>query len=134
MSEEKSQSLKQVAPSLIARFVDAFNRNDANLCEEFYTEDALVLLAARKPLQGHGEIKAAMNAYVGAKLTRLDPIVVSESGDLGYYAARYEFEAPSSDGSSAKETGKSLVVLRRQADGSWKVAVDAAIMDAGGES
>ena len=134
MSGEKSLSLEEVAPSLIARFVDAFNRNDANLCEEFYTEDALILLAAREPLQGHEEIKAGMKAYAGAKLTRLDPIAVSASGDLGYYAARYEFVPPSDSGSPKKETGKSLVVLRRQADGSWKVAVDAAIMDAGAGS
>ena len=134
MSGEKSLSLEQAAPSFIARFVDAFNRNDEDLCDEFYTEDALVLLAARRPLQGREEIKAAMKHYAGAKLTRLDPIVVSGNGDLGYYAARYEFEAPSGSGSSAKETGKSLVVLKRQADGSWKVAVDAAIMDAGAES
>ncbi|MCP4204008.1 MAG: DUF4440 domain-containing protein [bacterium] len=130
MSEEKPLSLEQAAASLITRFVNAFNRSDEALCEEFYTEDALVLLAAREPLQGHDEIKAAMSAYAGAKLTRSDPIVVSESGDLGYYAVRYEFEAPSASGSASKETGKSLVVLRRQADGSWKVAVDAAIMDA----
>ena len=134
MSEETPQSLEQAVPSLIARFVDAFNRNDANLCEEFYTEDALILLASQEPVQGHESIKAGMQAYAGAKLTRLAPIVVSQSGDLGYYAARYEFEPPSSAGSSAKETGKSLVVLKRQADGSWKVAVDAAIMDSGSGS
>lgn len=123
--------LEQAVPSLIDRFVDAFNRNDANLVEDFYAADALVLLAARDPLQGHDQIKAAMKYYAGAKLTRLAPLVVSESGGLGYYAARYEFEAPSGDGSSTKETGKSLVVFRRQDDGSWKIAVDAAIMDVG---
>ncbi len=132
MSADSSQSLEQAAPSLMADFVSAFNRNDADLVDQFYTEDALVLLAARAPLQGHEEIKAAMKYYAGAKLTRLAPIVVNESEGLGYYAARYEFEAPSGEGSSAKESGKSLVVLRRQADGSWKIAVDAAIMDAAG--
>lgn len=134
MSGERSPSLEQAAPALIARFVEAFNRNAEDLCDEFYAADALVLLAARKPLQGHEQIKAAMKHYAGAKLTRLDPIVVSASGDLGYYAARYEFEAPPDSGSAGKETGKSLVVLRRQADGSWKIAVDAAIMDAGADS
>lgn len=131
MSEEQTTGLKQSLPSLMARFVDAFNRGDEALCEEFYTDDALVLMAASEPIRGHAEIKAAMTAYAGAKLKRSDPIVVSESGDLGFYAVRYEFEPPPGSGITGTETGKSVVVLRRQADGSWKIAVDAAVQDAG---
>ncbi len=58
------------------------------------------------------------------KLAEANPTEIDSSGDLGYCAGTYRFDV-----SGVEKTGKFVTILRRQADGSWKAAVDAMIRD-----
>jgi ketosteroid isomerase-like protein len=49
---------------------------------------------------------------------------VSESADMGWTWGTYIYQAKDEEGNAIKRKGKYLNVWKKQADGSWKVAVD----------
>ena len=124
-------TFEQAMATLRTDILDAFNRGDVKACTAFYTDDATVLLPDRQPIRGREAIEAALKEYatVGTKLASVYPIEVGFSGDLGYYVGACQLDTPADDGSTMKETGKFLSVLRLQPDGSWKAVVDSLIRD-----
>ncbi len=54
---------------------------------------------------------------------------VSASGDMGYTWGRYTYSDPGSKGKPVVLTGTYVTIWRRQADGSWKVALDGGTVD-----
>jgi ketosteroid isomerase-like protein len=48
----------------------------------------------------------------------------SAAGDLGYTWGRYEYRDRAADGRPVVETGTYVTIWRRQADGTWRVALD----------
>jgi len=46
------------------------------------------------------------------------------SGDLGYTTGSYETRSPGSDGKPVIRRGSYVTIWRKQADGTWKVALD----------
>jgi ketosteroid isomerase-like protein len=51
-------------------------------------------------------------------------VTVSSSGDLGYSIGTDEMTFNGPDGQPVVEKGKYMTIWKKQADGSWKVAVD----------
>ena len=49
---------------------------------------------------------------------------ISASGDLGYTYGTFEFRSKDKEGKETVNHGKYMSVWKKQADGSWKVAVD----------
>ena len=49
---------------------------------------------------------------------------IAASGDLGYTWGTFEFHSKDKDGKDVVDQGKYMSVWKKQADGSWKVAVD----------
>ena len=47
------------------------------------------------------------------------------SGDMGYTWGHFEGQSKDANGNPVKTSGRYITVWRRQADGSWKVALDA---------
>ncbi len=56
---------------------------------------------------------------------------VAESGDLGYTFGRYHTTGRDATGNAVQVTGSYVTVWRKQADGSWKVALDIGNPDGG---
>jgi ketosteroid isomerase-like protein len=50
---------------------------------------------------------------------------MSASGDMGFTWGHYEGDSKDADGKPVKETGRYMTVWKKQADGSWKVILDA---------
>ena len=46
---------------------------------------------------------------------------VEASGDLGYYLGTYELTRTGQGGNTLTGFGSTMVILRRQADGAWKI-------------
>ena len=46
---------------------------------------------------------------------------VEAAGDLGYYLGAYHLIQPAQDGETQTYYGSTMVILRRQADGIWKI-------------
>ena len=49
---------------------------------------------------------------------------ISSSGDLGYTYGTFEFRSKDKDGKPTVDYGKYTSIWKKQADGSWKVALD----------
>jgi uncharacterized protein (TIGR02246 family) len=109
-------------------FIAAFNAADAAKIGELYAEDAVVMPGDGSPtVKGRAAIverNKALFDQVTAKITII-PSRNEVSGNLGYDEGTYTMEAtPKAKGSKPiTETGRYIVVLRRQADG-WKVIED----------
>jgi ketosteroid isomerase-like protein len=94
----------------------------------FYTDDA-TLLPPNEPMATN---KDAIRKSIGdlLALPGLDlkwqptKVEVSRSGDLGYSLGTYEMTANDPAGKPFSERGKYAEVWKKQADGSWKCAVD----------
>jgi ketosteroid isomerase-like protein len=72
----------------------------------------------RKAFQGFLAVSAL-------KFETSDLIVdVAQSGDLAFERGSYSNTITDAKGKTATETGKLVLVWKKQADGSWKIAAD----------
>ena len=108
------------------KFSEAYNRGDAAAAADHYTEDAKLLPANREMVSGKRAIeefwKTAMNA--GVRRIDLEAAEVGYDGNMGYVRGVSTVTIQPEGGREISDRGKYLVVLRRQADDSWKVALD----------
>jgi len=58
--------------------------------------------------------------------------VMGPSGDIGYTWSHYEGHSKDANGNPVLVSGRFITIWRKQADGSWKVALDAGANDAPG--
>jgi ketosteroid isomerase-like protein len=93
----------------------------------YYAEDAVELPDGAPAIVGKDNIAKAMG-FLDDKNNRLTWSAVdadiASSGDLGYTWGNYEFLSKDKDGNQRVERGKYTTVWKKQADGSWKVALD----------
>ncbi len=111
----------------------AARAKDAAAFTSFYADDAVLLLEASPDFTG----KAAIGATIGGMMQ--DPnfamsfetssIVVARSGDIAYERGSYELTMSDPNQQPAMQRGNYVVVWGKQADGTWKVAVDAPSSD-----
>src|SRR6185295_1629548 len=90
-------------------YVAAWNGADADQMANLYTPDALVLYPNQPAVVGRSAILVYFKAFF-AEFTQEDFELTSEEIEIV--------------GPWAFDRGKYLVILRRQPDGSWKVARD----------
>lgn len=94
----------------------------------FFTEDAMVLAPNEASVSGKeaiGKILDEYHAMPGFSITwSPSDVEVASSGDLGYSIGTYNLSINDSLGSPMTDRGKYLTVWKKQADGTWKVAVD----------
>ncbi len=102
------------------KYVAASNRGDADALMEMYAEDAVLLPPDHQPIEGREAIGAFWRQGTDEGL-EVTTIRVDTDGKLGYLVGRYRL--PATDEEPA-DSGKYLLCLRRQADGSWKLTAD----------
>jgi uncharacterized protein (TIGR02246 family) len=106
---------------------------DAQKFASYYTEDAAFLLEGGPDTKG----RAALVEGLGGMMTdpnfalsfETDTVTVARSGDLAYELGPYSLTLSGPDKKPAVTKGHFVVVWRKQADGSWKAAVDAPVSD-----
>ena len=91
---------RQAIEAAVARYVAASNRGDADALAALYADDAMLLPPDHEPIKGRQAIG---------------------DGDIGYLVGRYHL--PPTDEEPA-DSGKYVMCLRRQRDGSWKLTAD----------
>lgn len=100
--------------------------NDASAYAALFTEDGIDLPPNTEMRRGKGEIQEAAEAFFKEqKVTEFtNPLVeVYGMGDLAYGVGTYTATTePVGGNGPATDKGKYVVVLKRQADGSWKWA------------
>ena len=111
---------------LIANYLQAVNRGDADGLAVLYTEDALRINANGRPIEGRDDIRLFAAAdYADNDWEMQLHITESEySGDLAFVRGTYAITLTSKEDASSvyQEVGKWMDVMRRGEDGSWLIA------------
>lgn len=115
-------TIRDELDAINAAFGEAFATQDAERLAAFYSDDARLLFNGRPVIRGRAAVDAALRDMVagGPASVRFVTDEVIEDGSLVVDIGRI-----------VGETGQSryVVVYRRQADGSLRIAVDSVTVD-----
>lgn len=106
-------------------FAEALSRGDLEGALSMYEPDACFDDGRGEPAYGHDQIREKLAALI-AQHAHLNchQIDVLENGDLAVLRARWIFSGTDDDGERFEYTGRSIEIVRRQPDGSWKFTID----------
>jgi uncharacterized protein (TIGR02246 family) len=112
---------------LRARFAAAYSAGDAAGVAELYTDDAVSMPDHHTAIVGKAAIQQYLQgifAQYTANLT-ITPGDTEITGDLAHEHGTFSTTVtPKAGGNAMTDNGNYLVVLKRQADGSWKIHHD----------
>ncbi len=102
----------------------AFAAGDAAALAALYTNDAARMNPGEPTVSGPAAIQAGFEQMFSEATASNDirPEMTDVSGDWGFDSGTYTSTVtPKAGGEAMTESGRYLVVLRKQADGSWKI-------------
>ena len=105
------------------RFADCVGRGDLDGVAEIFEPSASILSDGGTVVRGSRTIRAAMAAFVESrplldvKLER----VIDAGDDLSIVYNQWRFRGMEPEGEVALNVGTALTVLRRRADGPWRI-------------
>jgi uncharacterized protein (TIGR02246 family) len=119
-------AVRKVIEETNAKFTEAFNRGDAAGVAALYTDDATVMPPNDEMVKGRQGIQDLLNGFMqmGGKDLTLTTVDVSGSGNTAYEIGKYSFTLQPEGQAAMTDSGKYVVVWKRQADGTWKLHVD----------
>lgn len=106
-------------------FAEALSRGDLDSELAMYEDEACYVEGNGTQVRGREQIRVAL-----AELITLSPTLdcyevdVVENDDLAVLRARWTFSGTNSDGTSFERHGRSIEVVRRQPDGTWRFIID----------
>jgi uncharacterized protein (TIGR02246 family) len=106
-------------------FAEALSAGDLEGALAMYEPDASYVDGHGTVARGHEQIRAALAELISLRST-LDcyEIDVVENGDLAVLRARWVFNGTNPDGTAFEHRGRSIEVVRRQPDGTWRFTID----------
>ena len=123
----KGPSVSEAIHTLDAAFTKAVAARDSQvLVSAFYAPDAVLMSPNQPAIIGRENIRVALQGMMDAGVTslKLETIEIGSAGDLAWERARYTLSMTPSGGAPIQDVGKSLVVFRRQPNGTWRAIVD----------
>ena len=110
---------------LEAKFAQATARGGGSAFASWFAEDAVTLSNGKAPVIGHAAI--AEQATWSPKNYQLTwtPTRGLLAGEMGYTWGHYEGSAINADGQRSTTTGRYMTIWKKQANGEWKVVLDA---------
>ena len=108
-------------------FSAACSAGDIDGVVSAYAADASLLPPNAPTVKGAEGIRAFWGGFMAAYDVKMEVAgdEVAGAGDLAYVVGRYNFTAtPKAKGPALEDRGKFVEIYKRQADGSWKYAVD----------
>jgi uncharacterized protein (TIGR02246 family) len=108
-------------------FTRAVNAGDLDALADFYAPDAVFVTGAgaAAPAAGRAAIREVLAGLLAGRPKmefRHDYLFVS--GDIALARGEWKLTGAGPDGAATAAAGKSVEVLRRQADGSWRYIID----------
>jgi len=101
---------------------------DLDKCMSFYVDDPVLFIPGAPAMVGKDAVRKAFQGFLGAQKLQLETsgliIDVAASGDLAMERGSYTNTITDAKGKTTTETGKLVLVWKKQADGSWKIAAD----------
>ncbi|MCU1307768.1 MAG: hypothetical protein JWN45_2463 [Acidobacteriaceae bacterium] len=113
-----------------AQWLAAAKSRDTEKTVAFWADDASIMMPGAPPVTGKKAIKDYVaGAFASPEFSiswTTDKVVVSDSGDMAYSTGEDQitFKGPGNKVVTQKNNG--VAIWKKQADGSWKVAIDIA--------
>ena len=110
--------------ALLAEYDALANAGDAAALAELYAEDVVHMPPDAASHIGREALLAAMEETFGANTLQLTSVAdeIEVAGDLAFMRITWdESMTPKAGGDTEQMHGNWLVILKRQADGSWKI-------------
>ncbi|HEY3555211.1 MAG TPA: nuclear transport factor 2 family protein, partial [Casimicrobiaceae bacterium] len=102
------------------RFVAALNAGDLDELVRLYEPDAALMPPPGKVVHGTAAIRGALAGFVAAKpKMSATARTLAHSGHVALVSTEWQLEVDGPDGKRANMSGRSVEVVRRQADGSF---------------
>src|SRR3954447_10437330 len=113
--------------AVIEGFAQRLNARDLDGALDLYEPDAAFQAQpGEPPVVGREAIRSALAGFMALEPDMSGEIVkVVEAGDVALVVNRWSLRGTQPDGAPLELGGTSADVVRRQADGSWRVVVDA---------
>lgn len=123
--ESKFNAEQQEVYDVIIKMTNAFEQKDIDGVLATYEEGAIVLFEPQKPVTGKQNLRMAFTQFV-----TMNPVFtysgheVYISGDIATHIAPWKMKGILPDGTKIEQSGLSIAVLRKQADGRWLMIQD----------
>jgi uncharacterized protein (TIGR02246 family) len=111
---------RQAIEAAVSRYVAASNQGDAEALTSLYTEDAVLLPPDHAPVHGRDAIGEFWRQGTDPGL-EVRTLRVEVDGSVGYLVGQYNLPSTAEE---PADSGKYVMCLRRQRDGSWKLSAD----------
>lgn len=106
-------------------FAGALNTGNIDELMTLYEPQASLMASPGKIVAGSEAIREALSGFIAGKpKMTLNPRVVARTNDLALLASKWSLKMTGPDGKPAEMAGESIEIARRQADGTWRFAID----------
>jgi uncharacterized protein (TIGR02246 family) len=110
---------------VIEQFSTAMAEGDLGSAIELYEPDAVFSPEPGRPVSGLASIEEALAAFLALRPTLTGEIEeVLQGEDIALVRNRWQLTGTGPDGESVQMSATSTDVMRRQSDGSWRIAID----------
>src|SRR5262249_46642151 len=110
---------------LLARWFDASKKGDTSTVLGLMTDDAVFMVPGREPF-GKEAFQRASEQMKGVRIDGTSDVQeLRVLGDWAYVRSRIRVTMSPPDGPAVTRSGYTLSILRREADGQWRLARDA---------
>jgi ketosteroid isomerase-like protein len=109
----------------IEQFAERLNDGDVNGALTLYEREATFAVEPGRVVQGHDAIREALGSFVGLKPKLSGTIEKTlNAGDVALVINRWRLEGSQPNGEPVRMAGLSADVVRKDAAGAWKIAID----------
>jgi uncharacterized protein (TIGR02246 family) len=120
-----AQRVEGSAAEVIERFAAHLNEGDVDAALALYDEGAVFAVQPDQVVRGRDQIRDALQGFAALNPSLSGEVVkVLETSDHAIVFNRWNLTGVGPDGSPVEMGGTSADVLRRDADGNWKVLID----------
>ena len=109
-----------------AKYIEAYNGKDAAGVAALHTKDAIIYPPNQHIVKGRQAIQNAIAAEIqgGARDLTFTTLELDGSGDLAYEVGQYTLTFEPQGQKALQDTGKYLVLWKRQGGGEWLIDKD----------
>ena len=127
ISTTASEDVAGILHQLDRDFMARANAGNAQACVEgFYSQEGCALPPHRDIIRGHRALVTMWRGTIAAGLKglSLETTEIDVEGGMAYGIGRYHMTVEPPGGPRTEQTGKYLVVYRKQPDGVWRAVAD----------
>ena len=107
------------------RFSERFAAGDLDGLIDLYEPTATLVPEPGKPISGHAAIHAALQGFLALKGTlTMESRFLAQTDEIAQLASIWSLSATGPDGAAIELGGTGFEIVRRQADGTWKLVID----------